>query len=112
MLTPEDFAILEENVIQQKADVEAQLIALDTETSTMQGLLEQAQQKIVDLVGAWKTGETQLRRELAFSLYPEGLVCSAKTQYFEPRNTLLMSNVEEMWASIEAGNEDGAGNRI
>jgi site-specific DNA recombinase len=110
-LSPEDFAILKENVTQQKADAEAQLLALDAETMTMQGLLEQTQSQIVDLVGAWKTGDTQQRRELAFSLYPDGLVYSAETQYFEPRNTLLMNSVEEMWASIEAEFEFGAGNR-
>ena len=75
-LTPEDFAILKENVTQQRAEVEAQLIALDTETATMQGLLEQTQSQIVDLVGAWRTGDAQRRRELAFSLYPDGLVYS------------------------------------
>jgi phage-related minor tail protein len=75
-LSAEDFALLKENVTQQRADVEAQLITLDNETATMQSLLEQTQNKIVDLVGAWKTGDTQQRRELAFSLYPEGLVYS------------------------------------
>ena len=93
-LPPEDFAILKENVTQQKAEAEAQLLALDAETSTMQGLFEQTQQRIVDLVGAWRTGDTQQRRELASSLYPEGLVYSTETQYFEPRNTLLMNSVE------------------
>ena len=111
-LSAEDFAILKENVTQQKADVEAQLIALDAETSTMDGLLEQTQQQIVDLVGAWKKGDTQRRRELAFSLYPEGLVWSTETQYFEPRNTLLMNSIEKMWANLEAEFSVGAGNRI
>ncbi len=37
---------------------------------------------------------------------------SDEVTYCEPRNTLLMSSREEMWASIEARNEGGAGNRI
>lgn len=72
-LSAEDFSILKENVTQQKDEVEAQLIVLDTETTTMQSLLEETARNVVDLVRAWREGDTARRQELAFSLYPEGL---------------------------------------
>jgi hypothetical protein len=62
----------------QIAEVEAQLNTLDAETSTVQGLLEETQRSIVDLVKAWRTGGVQQRQELAFSLYPDGLRYSPK----------------------------------
>ncbi|MGB8913824.1 MAG: recombinase family protein [Candidatus Sulfotelmatobacter sp.] len=102
-LSAEDFATLKETVTQQIAEVEAQLNALDAETSTVQGLLEETQRSIVDLVKAWRTGGVQQRQELAFSLYPEGLRYSPETKYFEPHNTLLMSSMHEMIDGLLSG---------
>jgi hypothetical protein len=72
VLSPADFSMLKETVTQQKAEAEAQLSALDAETATMQSLLEETQNNIVDLVKARRTGNVQQRQELAFSLYPDG----------------------------------------
>lgn len=102
-LSPEDFATLKETVTQQIAEVEAQLNALDAETSTVQGLLEETQRSIVDLVKAWRNGGVQQRQELAFSLYPEGLRYSPETKYFEPHNTLLMNSMHEMIDGLLSG---------
>jgi hypothetical protein len=84
-------------------NVETQLNALDAETSTMQSLLAETQRNIVDLVRAWREGDTARRQELAFSLYPEGLRFSRETQYFEPHNTLLMNTMQEMIAGLVDG---------
>ena len=111
-LSAEDFATVKETVTQQKADVEAQLNVLDAETTTMQGLLEETQYNIVDLVKAWNNGTVQQRQELAWSLYPDGLVFSRETKYFEPRNTLLMKGYEEMLDGIAAEFINGAGDGI
>jgi len=107
-ITAEDFAMLKEDVAQQQTDVETQLNVLDAETTTMQGLLEETQQNIVDLFKAWQTGTVQQRQELAWSLYPDGLVFSRETQYFEPRNTLFMNAWKEMWDGIFSGKIIGA----
>jgi site-specific DNA recombinase len=111
-ISAEDFAMLKESVAQQKTDVETQLNLLDAETTTMQGLLEETQQSIVDLVKRWRNGTVQMRQELAWSLYPDGLVFSRETQYFEPRNTLLMNAVGEMVDGIVSGKIIGAGDGI
>ncbi len=111
-LSAEDFATLKESVTQERADVEAQLSTLDTETSTMQVLLEETQRNIVDLVKAWRTGSTQQRQELALSLYPDGLVFSRETLFFEPRNTLLMNSMQEMVGGLLGDKNIGAGDGI
>jgi hypothetical protein len=102
-LSPEDFATLKETVTKQTAEVETQLNALDAETSTVQGLLEETQRSIVDLVKAWRTGSVQQRQELAFSLYPEGLRYSPALKYFEPHNTLVMNSLQEMMDAALSG---------
>lgn len=88
-LSPEDFVVLKEHVQSQKAEAEAQLQALDNEAATMEALLEETQHEIVDLVGAWRRGDTERKRELAFSLFPEGMYFGRETAFFEPRNTWL-----------------------
>ena len=54
----------------------------------------------MDLAKARKNGSVQQRQELAFSLYPDGLVYSGETRYFEPRNVLLMQATREMFDEI------------
>jgi hypothetical protein len=111
-LSAEDFATLKESVGQEKSEAEAQLKALDAETSTMQTLLEETQRNIVDLVKAWRNGSVQQRQELAFSLYPDGLVFSRETFFFEPRNVLLMKSMREMIDGLLAEKNIGAGDGI
>jgi site-specific DNA recombinase len=101
-ISAEDFAVLKENVTQQKAEVEAQLNALDAEVATVGQLLQETQEKIVNLHQAWQTGTVQQRQELAFALYSEGLYWSAETKFFEPRNLLLMNAWAEMCDDIFA----------
>jgi site-specific DNA recombinase len=108
-LSAEDFSILKETVTTQREDAEAQLLALDAETATMQTLMEGTQLEIVDLVGAWKKGGVQQRQELALSLYPDGLFFSRKTLFFEPRNTLLMNAMHEMIEYLNAKSKIGVG---
>jgi hypothetical protein len=108
-LSAEDFAMLKETVTKQKAVAEAQLAALDSETSTMEVLLQETQNNIVDLVGAWKNGGVQQRQELAWSLYPEGLRFSRETLFFEPGNVLLMNTMREMIEDLVAGKNIGVG---
>jgi hypothetical protein len=111
-LSPQDVAMLKETVNQQKAEAEAQTAQLDAESKTMEGLLQETQENIVDLGKAWKSGIAQQRQELAFSLYPDGLVYSRETRYFEPRNVLLMQVMREMFDEILTGKNIGAGDGI
>jgi hypothetical protein len=108
-LSAEDFAMLKETVTKQKDEAETQLEALDSETSSMNALLQEQQNSVVDLVGAWKNGGVQQRQEIAWSLYPDGLRFSRETKYFEPGNVLLMNTMQEMIADLVAGRDIGVG---
>ena len=111
-LSAEEFLVLKETVTQQKTDAETQTEALDAENSSMEALLQEQQNNIVDLVGAWQRGGAQQRQELISNLFPEGLRFSQQTLFFEPGNTLLMNMMHEMNADILAGKIIGAGDGI
>lgn len=104
-LSAEDFTMAKQIVMQQKADAETQMAALDAENSSMEALLQEHQNSIVDLVGAWQRGGAQQRQELISNLFPDGLRFSQQTLFFEPGNTLLMNIMHEMIADILAGND-------
>ena len=111
-LSAEDFDFLKEAVTKQRTDAETQMNALDAEDSSMEALLQEHQNNIVDLVGAWKRGGVQQRQELAWNLFPEGLRFSQETLFFEPGNVLLMSIMHEMNAYIAGKKDIGAGDGI
>lgn len=69
--------------------IEAEITALDSERSTMEEMLKQAEAQAVDLVGAWERGNVNQRQELARAFFPEGLVFSKKKGFFEPANTVI-----------------------
>jgi site-specific DNA recombinase len=100
-LSAEDFATLKAHVAEQTAEIETQQHALDTETATTEALLEETQHNFVDLVTAWREGNTQRRQELRFSLFPEGLYFSRESMFFEPRNTWLWQAWQEWFQSLE-----------
>lgn len=76
----------------------------------MQGLPEETQCSIVDLVKARRTGGVQQRQGLAFSLHPEGLPYSPETTFVEPHNTLLMNGMHEMIDGLLSGKIVGVPN--
>ena len=99
-LSAEDFTMLKETVTKQKADAETQMDGLDAESLSMEALLQEQQNSVVDLVGASKKGGVQQRQELALNLFPEGLRFSQQTLFFEPGNILLMNIMHEMTAYL------------
>ncbi len=52
--------------------------------------MAQAQVQVIDLVAAWKNGTVNQKQELAKGLFPDGLVFSEETKFFEPRNKVLI----------------------
>lgn len=111
-LSSEDFAILKETVTQQVEEAQNQLNALDAETLTMQSLLEETQLNIVDLMKVWNEGDTQRKQELAFSLFPEGLLFSRESHFFEPRNRWLWKSFRQLWDEMATDENIGAGDGI
>jgi len=48
-LSPEDFQMLKESVTQQKTEIETKLTELDTENSNMDSLLQETENRVVNL---------------------------------------------------------------
>lgn len=88
-ISTEDFEAFKAGNQDEQQRIESQLSALNSEQSTMEEMLRQAEAQAVDLVGAWEQGNVNQRQELARSFFPEGLVFSRKTAFFEPRNTVI-----------------------
>ena len=83
----------------------------DSESLTMDALLQETENNIVDRVGAWNGGSVAARQELAWSLYPEGLRHSRETKYLEPGNALLVNTTREMMDNFAAKKGNWSGRR-
>ena len=69
--------------------IQEQISALDSERSTVQDLMQQAQMQMIDLPNTWKNGNVNQRQELAKGFFPEGLFLSPESLFFEPRKSSL-----------------------
>jgi site-specific DNA recombinase len=99
VISSEDFDMLKKNIAAETFRIENEISSLDSERSTMEGMLKQAESQAVDLVGAWENGDVNQRQELAKSFFPEGLVFSHERKFFEPANTVI---AEMMWRWVES----------
>jgi site-specific DNA recombinase len=88
-ITADDFDAFKRTTNEEKAQIEKALNALDSESNTMEDMIEQAEVQAIDLVGAWERGNTNQRQELAKAFFPEGLFFSHQLKFFEPANTVL-----------------------
>jgi hypothetical protein len=97
-LSADDFDSIKKSITDEIARIEAEIKALDSESSTMEDLLKQAQAQAVDLVGGWERANLNQRQELARSLFPEGLVFGHERGFFEPANTVIH---QMLWRFVE-----------
>jgi hypothetical protein len=88
-MSAEDFLTMKASITAETEKINEQISALDSERSTMQDLCQQAKVQVIDLVLAWQRAGTNQRLELVKGLFPEGLLFSNKSKFFEPRNTVL-----------------------
>ncbi|MGB8479137.1 MAG: zinc ribbon domain-containing protein [Acidobacteriaceae bacterium] len=92
-ISVEDFETLKKVIGDEKVAIQNAITALDSERSTMEEMLKQANAQAVDLVSAWKNGNINQRQELARAFFPEGLVFSHELKFFEPANTVITEMV-------------------
>lgn len=85
-ISQEDFDTMKESIKADAERIQKQITALDSERSTMEELMQQAQIQIIDLVHAWKTGSVNQRQEMVKGLFPDGIAFSHKLGFFEPCN--------------------------
>lgn len=95
-ITPEDFQTMKASIATETERINEQISALDSERSTMKDLMQQANMQVVDLVDAWQKANVNQKQELARGLFPEGLLFSMESKFFEPRNVRL-TNMSFRW---------------
>ena len=76
--------------------MEDQLNALQSESFTMEQLIADARRSIVNLAKTWLESDLARRQEVQTALFPDGLVFSPDSLFFEPRNHTLMQSVSEL----------------
>lgn len=97
-LAEDDFNSVKKAVAEEISQIETEIKALDSESSTMDDLLRQAEVQAVDLAGAWQEGNVNQRHELAMAFFPEGLAYSHERRFFEPCNTVI---TEMVWRFLD-----------
>jgi len=97
-LAEDDFNSVKKAVAEEISQIETEIKALDSESSTMDDLLRQAEVQAVDLAGAWQEGNVNQRHELSMAFFPEGLAYSHERRFFEPCNTVI---TEMVWRFLD-----------
>lgn len=92
-ISAKDFETLKKVIGEEKLAIQNAITTLDSERSTMEEMLKQANAQAVDLVSAWNNGNINQRQELARAFFPEGLVFSHELKFFEPANTVITEMV-------------------
>jgi hypothetical protein len=111
-LTEEDFTALKQNINEETALIQKQIIALESERSTMEELIAQTQRELVDLPAAWKKSGLNQRRELCEMIFPNGLVWSQSWGFLNPKNTSIMQDLCDFWKEKTSGVKVGVPNGI
>lgn len=88
-----DYDAFKKSSAEEIFQVEAEINTLDSERSTMNEMLKQAEAQAVDLVGGWEKGNVNQRQELARAFFPKGLAFSHELGFFEPANTVITEMV-------------------
>ena len=99
-ITGDDFDAFKKANTEEIFNIENEISVLDSERSSMQEMLKQAEVSAVDLVGAWERGNVNQRQELARAFFPDGLVYSHERRYFEPDNTVITEMLERFLANL------------
>ncbi len=107
-ISAEDFEGFKKASAEEILRIENEISVLDSEKSSMEGMLKQAEAQAVDLVAAWNNGNVNQRQELAKSFFPDGLVFSKKRGFFEPANTVITDMLVRFLRSMnDTGVPDG-----
>lgn len=92
-ISVEDFETLKKVIGEKRIAIQDAITVLDSERSTMEEMLKQANAQAVDLMSAWNKGNINQRQELVRAFFPEGLVFSHELKFFEPANAVITEMV-------------------
>jgi hypothetical protein len=71
-ISQEDFDLMKASIKADTEKIQQQILALDSESSTIHDLIQQAQVQIIDLPNTWKNANINQRQELTAGFFPEG----------------------------------------
>ncbi len=118
-ISAEDFAALKADITKTTTDIQEQIKAFDSETSTLETMMVEAKTSVLDLPKHWTASDTAQKQELQRALFPDGLMVSKEKGYFERGNTSLMESWRLFFNSLEGSttaesfeNKFGRGERI
>ena len=100
-LSEDDFQVMKKSVSEEIARIESDIKALDSERSSMEDLISQTQNRVIDFGESWRKANAHGKHEIQFALYPEGLTYSHERSFFEPSNISLLVALQKALASLE-----------
>ena len=99
-ISAEDFAALKTDIKNASAGLTDQIKAIDSETSTLESLMMEASDAVVNLPKHWKKVGITQKQELQRALFPDGLLVSKERGYFELENTSLITSLSLFYYSL------------
>ena len=100
-LSEDDFQLMKKSVNEEKLRIESDIKTLDSERSSMEDLISQTQNQVIDFGESWRKASAHGKHEIQYALYPEGLKYSHEKSFFEPSNVSLFLAIKQALASLE-----------
>ena len=101
------------------AEIQEQIKASDSETSTLETMMVEAKTSVLNLPKHWAAADTAQKQELQRALFPDGLMVSKENTYIErgyttPREswTHFFNTLEDSTGTASLENKIGRGERI
>jgi site-specific DNA recombinase len=89
-LNEDDFRTMKASIETETQRIQEQIKALDAERSTMEELVQQTEQEIINFGKSWKAALPDRKREIQNALFPEGVAFDSNLYYFCPPNHSLI----------------------
>jgi hypothetical protein len=68
----------------------------------MQEFIAQNERDLVDLIGAWKKGTVNGKKELQTALFPDGLVWNHENAFLNSQNVSVIDGLSHMFQGLES----------
>jgi site-specific DNA recombinase len=95
-LTEDDFKVMKASIDRETQQIQAQIAALDAETSSMSALMQQTDEAVINFGKSWDAAVPTRRREIQSALFPEGLGYDPELFYFCPLNPSLVQLLNDV----------------
>lgn len=100
-ISAEDFSGLKADITKTTAEIQEQIKAFDSETSTLETMMVEAKTSVLNLPKHWAAADTAQKQELQRALFPDGLMVSKENGYIERGNATLMESWTHFFNSLE-----------